>query len=130
MPGPGVSRPGSQLESVPSQDFARRWYDLRHPVGRVARSSGVHHQMPRRNRTLTRVLSGTADVNIRFDELRSLLAALGLQERIRGGHHIFTREHVAEILNLQPREGGKAKPYQVRQVRTIVVRYRLAEELT
>jgi hypothetical protein len=86
--------------------------------------------MPRRNRTLTRVLSGTADVNIRFDELRNLLIAIGFQERIRGSHHIFTRDSVAEILNLQPREGGKAKPYQVRQVREIVVRYQLAEELT
>jgi predicted RNA binding protein YcfA (HicA-like mRNA interferase family) len=91
---------------------------------------GVHDQMPRRNRTLARVLSGTADLNIRFDELRHLLVALGFQERIRGSHHIFTRENVAEILNLQPREGAKAKPYQVRQVRDIVVRYRLAEELT
>ena len=31
----------------------------------------------------------------------------------------------AEILNLQPK-GGKAKPYQVKQVRTVVVRYKLA----
>lgn len=84
--------------------------------------------MPRPNRVLIRVLSGTADQNIRFDELRRLLAGLGFQERIRGSHHIFAREGVAEILNLQPREGGKAKPYQVRQVRDVIVRYRLSEE--
>ena len=84
--------------------------------------------MPRPNRVLTRVLSGTADQNIRFDELRQILMSLGFQERIRGSHHIFTRENVAEILNLQPREGGKAKPYQVRQVRGVIVRYQLAEE--
>jgi len=44
----------------------------------------------------------------------------------RGSHHIFTRSDVEEILNLQPR-GSKAKPYQVKQVRTILVEYRLGE---
>jgi hypothetical protein len=35
---------------------------------------------------------------------------------------------VAEILNLQPRDGGRAKPYQVRQVRQVVPKYGLAGE--
>jgi hypothetical protein len=82
--------------------------------------------MPRRSRLLTRVLSATSDQNIRFDELRALLVALGFNERVRGSHHIFARDGVTEILNLQPRDGGKAKPYQVRQVRDMIVRYRLA----
>ena len=86
--------------------------------------------MPRPSRVLTHVLSGTADQNIHFDELRQLLISLGFQERIRGSHHIFARAGVTEILNLQPREGGKAKPYQVRQVRDVIVRYQLAEEPT
>lgn len=83
--------------------------------------------MTHRSRVLTRVLSGAADQSIRFDELRRLLIQLGFVERVRGSHHIFTRDGVDEILNLQPREGGRAKPYQVRQVREVVVRYRLAE---
>ena len=62
-------------------------------------------------RVLMRVLSGTADRNVRFEDLRGLLLALGFEERIRGSHHIYTREGVAEILNLQPRDGGMAKPY-------------------
>ena len=78
-------------------------------------------------RTLQRVLRGTSDASIRFDELRQLLKRLGFAERIRGDHHIFTREGVDEILNLQPR-GSLAKAYQVRQVRNVIVRYRLAEE--
>jgi hypothetical protein len=69
-----------------------------------------------RKQVLLRVLSGTADANIRFDDLRSLLGALGFAERIKGSHHIFTRPDVAEILNLQAR-GSLAKPYQVKQVR-------------
>ncbi len=62
---------------------------------------------------------------MRFEDLVSLLTALGFAERIRGGHHIFSKTGVAEILNLQPR-GSLAKPYQVKQVRAVIVRYKLA----
>jgi len=77
------------------------------------------------DKLLTRVLQGTADANISFEELRHLLKRLGFTERIRGDHYIFTREGVEEILNLQPK-GAQAKPYQVKQVRTAIVKYRLA----
>jgi len=79
-----------------------------------------------RKQVLPQVLHGSADANIRFDNLRSLLTTLGFDERIKGSHHIFTKGGVAEILNLQPR-GPLAKPYQVKQVRTVIVRYKLAE---
>ena len=79
-----------------------------------------------RKRVLLQILQGTADANIRFEDLRSLLGALGFGERIRGDHHIFSKPGVAEILNLQPR-GSLAKPYQVKQVRAVIVRYKLAE---
>jgi predicted RNA binding protein YcfA (HicA-like mRNA interferase family) len=58
--------------------------------------------------------------------MRALLSRLGFAERIKGSHHIFTREDVDEILNLQPRN-SLAKPYQVKQVRKVLVRYNLAE---
>jgi hypothetical protein len=73
---------------------------------------------------LRAVLSGRADGNIRFAELVRLLRRLGFDERIRGGHHIFTRDGLEEIINLQPR-GGMAKPYQVKQVRELITRYQL-----
>ena len=38
----------------------------------------------------------------------------------------FWKEDVEEILNLQPKE-GKAKPYQVKQVRLLLIRYKLVE---
>jgi hypothetical protein len=81
--------------------------------------------MSRPAKTLERVLSGRSDANIKFADLRSLLTHLGFTERVRGDHHIFTREGVAEILNLQPR-GAEAKPYQVRQVRAVITSYGLA----
>jgi len=50
---------------------------------------------------------------------------VGFAERIRGDHHIFTRDGVEEILNLQPR-GSLAKAYQVKQVRNVILKYELA----
>ena len=78
-------------------------------------------------RTLAQVLAARSDANIRFGELRHLLVRLGFSERIRGSHFIYARQGVAEIINRQPR-GGKAKPYQVRQVRGLIVRYTLKLE--
>ena len=60
--------------------------------------------------------------------MRSLLLNLGFRERIRGSHHIMTRDGVEEILNIQPKSDGAAKPYQVRQVRSVIVRYKLGED--
>jgi hypothetical protein len=74
-----------------------------------------------------RILRGTSDANIHFEDLRWLLRRLGFSERIRGDHHIFSREQVAEILNLQP-AGALAKPYQVKQVRGVILQYNLAGE--
>jgi HicA-like toxin of HicAB toxin-antitoxin system len=72
------------------------------------------------------VLSGASDANIRFTDLRNLLEALGFTLRMgRGDHHILFRPDIPEIINIQPR-GAAAKPYQVKQVRGIIVRYRLA----
>ena len=71
------------------------------------------------------VLRGTADTNVNFDDLRTLLRHLQFEERIRGGHHIFTRDGIPEILNLQPR-GNQAKPYQVKQVRGLILDHQLA----
>jgi predicted RNA binding protein YcfA (HicA-like mRNA interferase family) len=71
-----------------------------------------------------RILDGKSDANIDFDELRYLLQLLGFEERTRGSHHIFRRRGVRELVNLQ-REGSKAKVYQVRQVRQVIIRYGL-----
>jgi hypothetical protein len=56
-----------------------------------------------------------------------LLRKLRFDERIRGSHHIFTKEGVEEILNLQPK-GAKAKPYQVKQVRNVILKHKLGAE--
>lgn len=82
-------------------------------------------RMGGRKRLLEQILRGTSDANIPFESLRSLLRELGFEERVKGSHHIFSKDGVAEILNLQPKS-SKAKPYQVRQVRSVILKYRLA----
>ena len=77
------------------------------------------------DRLLDTVLRGSSDANIAFSDLCGLLRRLGFDERIRGDHHVFTRHGVEEILNLQPKQ-AKAKPYQVKQVRAVILKYRLA----
>jgi hypothetical protein len=57
----------------------------------------------------------------------TLLTRLGFEERIRGSHHVFVREGVEPLINLQ-REGHLAKPYQVRQVRAVIIDYGLEQE--
>ena len=85
-----------------------------------------HEQTRKHAKTLRRVIDGKSDANIRFEDLQLLLDHLGFTERIRGDHHIYTREGIDEILNLQPR-GALAKPYQVKQVRNVIVRYQLGD---
>ncbi len=80
--------------------------------------------MSKAAKTLDRILRGSADSNIRFEDICHLLENLGFSRRIKGDHHIFYHDHIPEILNLQPRK-GQAKPYQVRQVRDIIQQYSL-----
>lgn len=80
--------------------------------------------MSKYEKLLLSILSGISYTNINFDELCNLLKNLGFKERIRGSHHIFRKEGLIEKINLQ-REGNKAKPYQVKQVRNVIVKYKL-----
>jgi hypothetical protein len=64
---------------------------------------------------LWRILSGSSDANIDFAALVQLLLRLGFK----------LRDDIPEILNLQARD-GKAKPYQVKQVRHIITQHGLA----
>ncbi len=82
--------------------------------------------MKKHEKLLTQILRGTSDANISSADLRQLSIRLGFEERTRGSHHLFRKEGVEEKINLQ-REGHKAKPYQVRQVRNVIVKYGLAE---
>ena len=77
-------------------------------------------------KTFRRILSGTSDAGIRFDDLCSLMGRLGFEKRVVGSHHNFRRPGIEEKINLQ-RDGNNAKPYQVKQVRAVILKYRLGD---
>lgn len=83
--------------------------------------------MGKHDKLLDKILRGTSDANIPFEGPWQPLRRLGIQFRFKGSHHIFHREGVEEILNLQPR-GANAKPYQVKQAREAIVKHKLAED--
>jgi len=80
--------------------------------------------MSQNERVREKILLGSSDSNIRFEDIRRLLISMEFFERIRGSHHIFAKAGVDEIINLQAK-GSKAKPYQVKQVRNIILKYKL-----
>jgi hypothetical protein len=83
--------------------------------------------MGRHEKVYRHILLRRGDANVAFDALCALLERLGFSRRVKGSHRIFWREGVEEILNLQPRESS-AKPYQVKQVRDVILRYGLRLE--
>jgi hypothetical protein len=82
--------------------------------------------MGSQEKLLVQICRGRSDANIGFEDLCSLLLHLGFELRARGSHHLFRRVGVVEKINLQ-RDGNKAKPYQVRQVRNVILKYKLGE---
>lgn len=84
-------------------------------------------RMGKFDKLATRILTGGSDANISFQDLCVLLKRLGFSENIRGSHHIYRKEKIDEKINLQ-KTGSKAKPYQVKQVRAVIVKYALLGE--
>lgn len=81
-------------------------------------------RVSQREKLMQAILSGRQDRNFEFFDLCLVLGWLGFDRRVRGDHFIFTRADVEEIINIQP-VGSKAKPYQVKQVRELILKYRL-----
>jgi hypothetical protein len=80
------------------------------------------------DKLLERILRGTSDANIPFDDVCGLLERLGFERRTRGSHNVFRCRGIVEMPNLQ-RQGANAKPYQIRQVRDIIVKNKLGDKL-
>jgi hypothetical protein len=79
----------------------------------------------RSKKAVAKILEGRSDANFSFDDLCFVLDRAGFTRRSgKGSHSIFHKDGVDEILNLQPK-GGKAKPFQVKQVRDLILKYEL-----
>ncbi len=83
--------------------------------------------MGKHEKLIFQILRGTSDANISFSDLVNLLRYFGFEIRIRGSHHIFRKIGIDEKPNLQ-KDGNKAKPYQVKQIRNIILKYGLGDE--
>ena len=80
--------------------------------------------MSQYEKLLLKILLGNQDSSISFAELQKVLDVLGFQCRIKGDHFVYTKDGIPEIINIQPK-GNKAKAYQVKQVRNIIIKYKL-----
>jgi len=85
--------------------------------------------MGKYEKLLEKILFGMSDNNVDFNELLNLLLKMGFEQRIKGSHHIFYKEGIEEIINIQP-NNNKAKPYQVKQILTIIINYQLTLKTT
>jgi hypothetical protein len=66
--------------------------------------------------------------NVKFSEFILLVEAFGFtQMRVRGSHHIYAREGVYDMVNIQ-NDKGEAMPYQVKQFLNLVEIYNLKLE--
>lgn len=56
--------------------------------------------MGKHEKVIEKILRGTSDANIAFDDIRGMLLHLGFDERIRGSHHVYRKEGIEEKINL------------------------------
>lgn len=83
--------------------------------------------MSTKEKLLLKLLSGKADNNFDFNDLVTILEWLNFDERKTGrSHRIFFRKGINDIINIQP-IGSKAKSYQVKQIRELILKYKLTD---
>jgi len=83
--------------------------------------------MGKYEKPIFQIVRGISDANIAFSDLINLMQHFGFEMHIKGTHHIFRKNGIEEKPNLQ-KEGNKAKPYQVKQIRNIILKYKLGVE--
>lgn len=85
--------------------------------------------MSKKEKLLLRLLTRNTNANFDLDDLVSILVRLGFEERkTRGSHRIFSLKGIEGIINLQKTKDGKAKSYQVKQVREFLVTNQLLSD--
>ena len=85
--------------------------------------------MSKKEKLILQLLSGKADANFYLSDIVNILDRLGFEERkTAGSHRIFSLKGIEGIINLQKTKDGKAKSYQVKQVRTFLVTNQLLSD--
>lgn len=81
--------------------------------------------MTRKEKRRQKVVSGRQDANVSLAELTGVLR-ISASRRFRTSAAIkWAREDIPEFAEVQEAKGGKAKPYQVAQVRNLIESYKL-----
>lgn len=76
-------------------------------------------------KTYNDVISGKADNNINFNDFRNLIVDLGFDFIRQNGSHVqYYHNGINERMTIQNNK-SKAKEYQVRQLRNIIVKHSL-----
>ena len=71
------------------------------------------------------IIEGKSDNNIKYTDFQNIIIGIGFKfMRHNGSHEIYRHNEIGERLNIQ-RDGSKAKAYQVRQLRNIILKYKL-----
>ena len=84
--------------------------------------------MSKIKKLIEKILQGNSDKNINFEDMRNLLLSFGFEERVKGSHHIYSKENIQEIINIQPTNENTAKPYQVKQIRELIINNKLIQK--
>jgi predicted RNA binding protein YcfA (HicA-like mRNA interferase family) len=82
--------------------------------------------MAQKRKLLNRILSGKSDSNVNFNELCNFIESLGFGKRIKGSHYIFRKDVIDTKIVLQ-KDGSEAKPYQLKQVRKLLLENNLGD---
>lgn len=83
--------------------------------------------MSRYAKVRANILSGKSDKNIPEEDMKFFLSKIGAEHRrTTGSHFQYSIDDIPELINIQPKN-GKIKPYQVKEVRNIVNKYKLGE---
>ena len=71
------------------------------------------------------VISGKSYNNVKYTDFQSLMIDLGFEfMRQKGSHTMYYNNKVNEFMNIQ-KDGNKAKDYQVKQLRDIIIAHNL-----
>ena len=83
--------------------------------------------MSKRDKELANLLRGSADTNISFAQLRSVLLRLGFEQRTSSGsHYTFSHPEVRSILTVPKRK--PLKPIYVKKARALITENGLAND--
>ena len=73
----------------------------------------------------TAIMSGKSDNNIKYTDFQNIIIDLGFKfRRYNGSHEIYYHFGIKERMNIQ-KDGNKAKEYQVKQLRNIILKHKL-----